>query len=66
VVTWPRTVWRVRGFPGEPDEVNIQLVLESTEPALVEAVEAGARANGIELIRVDVLEQAIYDKLMGD
>jgi hypothetical protein len=50
---WPQTVWRIVGLTAESEELNVRLVVDTTEPAIVDAIERGARQAGVELERVE-------------
>jgi hypothetical protein len=45
-----RTCWRVLGWALV--EADLQLVLDTTDPAVIEAVERAAAARGVTLVRL--------------
>lgn len=50
----PRTVWRIVGVdPTRRQGLNVSLSVDTTAPAVVDAIERAAAANGITLERAD-------------
>jgi len=47
----PRTTWRIFYAPDSDEEINVRLSAETEEPAIVEAIEQGARYFGLGLER---------------
>jgi hypothetical protein len=48
-----QTVWHILEAPGVDEEIRIRLIVETTEPVIVEAIERAARYYRIELERED-------------
>jgi len=50
----PRTAWRLRAIDGVPRlrGLDVQLTVDTTAPAVVDAIETAAALHGIELERV--------------
>jgi hypothetical protein len=46
------TAWRLVRVPDFPNRLDIQLVVDTTAPAVVEAIEEAAKRNGIVLERM--------------
>jgi cell division ATPase FtsA len=51
-----RTVWRLVRVPELAQRLDVELVVDTTAPAVVEAIEAAAERAGVELERVGVEE----------
>jgi hypothetical protein len=47
-----RTRWLLRRVPDWPNDVAVELVVDTTAPTVVEAIEQAAASNGIELQRM--------------
>jgi hypothetical protein len=56
-MSWPPplTAWRIVGLPNRPG-LDVRLSVETTAPAVVEAIEKAAAASGVELERVESSE----------
>jgi hypothetical protein len=47
------TSWRITVLPGETEPVSLTLKVDTTEPAVLRAIEQAAKRNGIVLHRED-------------
>jgi hypothetical protein len=54
------TVWRITGLEGW-GRLDVLLVVETTAPQVVAAIEAAAAANGIELEQVEPEAPGLWD-----
>lgn len=46
-----KTIWRLEAVPELPQRLDIKLVVDTTAPAVVEAIEEAAAQNGVLLVR---------------
>ena len=53
----PRTRWRLAGVAGNGD-LDVEVIVDTTAPVVVEAIERAAAAHGIELHREPEPEHA--------
>jgi hypothetical protein len=49
-----RTAWRVVGVPDFPNRLDVMLVVDTTAPAVIDALEAAAAGAGVRLERVEL------------
>jgi hypothetical protein len=48
-----RTVWRLKAIPSWPTYLDVQVVVDTTAPMVVKAIEQAAEAHGIELEKIE-------------
>jgi hypothetical protein len=48
-----QTRWRIRAVPDLPQRLDVELIVDTEAPAVIQAIEEAAATNGVQLERLE-------------